>query len=312
MGILAGASTPTWLVDEVVDVLEQQGQGPSRASRFLRAAFGSPLILALGSACMTFGVHHWLGLPFSWEYPVVTGAYVMAMFLLNPYLDPLGLGVKGPARARFLERNKLKLVTVALVCLLGAVVLSAVLGLASFIMVVLASLLGLTYKRGLGFGRKRLRLQAIPASKDLLVALSLAIIAVVVPLWQRDWQWDRRAWAGILLVSALVFARSTIHNILDMQNDQVLGKETLPILLGRKVAKGVLTIILATALACNLWVLPYANPAHPWFAAGVLVACFAYPVLYLWLFHERFSMGKRRLEPTVEVAFYLAGLLALV
>jgi len=312
VGILAGASTPTWLVDEVVDVLEQQGRGPSRASRFLRAAFGSPLILALGAACMTFGVHHWLGLPFSWEYPVVTGAYVMAMFLLNPYLDPLGLGVKGPARARFLERNKIKLVTVALVCLLGAAFLSAVLGLGSFIMVVLASLLGLTYKRGLGFGRKRLRLQAIPASKDLLVALSLAVIAVVVPLWQRDWPWDRRAWAGILLVSALVFARSTIHNILDMQNDQVLGKETLPILLGRKVAKGVLTIILATALACNLWVLPYANPAHPWFAAGVLVACFAYPVLYLWLFHERFSMGKRRLEPTVEVAFYLAGLLALV
>jgi len=312
VGILAGASTPTWLVDEVVDVLEQLGRGPSRLSRFLRAAFGSPLILSLGAAFMTFGVHHWLGLPATWEYPLVTGAYVMAMYLLNPYLDPLGLGVKGPARARFLERNKVKLIAVALVCLLGATLLSAFLGLGSFLMVLLASLLGLTYKRGLGFGTRRLRLQAIPASKDLLVALALAIIAVVVPLWHHQWNWDRRAWAGILLVAALVFARSTIHNILEMQNDQVLGKETLPILLGRRIAKVVLAAILTIAWASNLWVIPFAAPSHPWIAALVLTACFSYPMLYLWLFHERFTIGKRRLEPTVEVAFYLAGLLAFV
>jgi 4-hydroxy-3-methylbut-2-enyl diphosphate reductase len=179
-------------------------------------------------------------------------------------------------------------------------------------MVLLASLLGLTYKRGLGFGTRRLRLQAIPASKDLLVALALAIIAVVVPLWHHQWNWDRRAWAGILLVAALVFARSTIHNILEMQNDQVLGKETLPILLGRRIAKLVLVAVLAIAWASNLWVIPFAGPSHPWIAALVLTACFSYPMLYLWLFHERFTIGKRRLEPTVEVAFYLAGLLAFV
>ena len=312
VGVLAGASTPTWLVEEVVDVLEQLGRGPSRVSRFLRAAFGSPLVLSLGAAFMTFGVHHWLGLPSTWEYPVMTGAYVMAMYLLNPYLDPLGLGVKGPARARFLERNKIKLVGTALACLLVATIISASMGFGSFLMVVLASLLGLTYKRGLGFGTRRLRLQAIPASKDLLVAFALALIAVVVPLWHHNWVWDRRAWAAILLVSALVFARSTIHNIRDMQNDQVLGKETLPIVLGRRVAKIVLMGVLAIALACNLWLIPYAHPRHAWLAVIVLGACFTYPVLYLWLFHERFSIGKHRLEPSVDAVFYLAGLLALV
>ena len=148
---------------------------------------------------MTYGVHGWLGLPSSWEYPVLTGAYVMAMYLLNPYLDPLGLGAKGPARARFLERNKVHLVGVSLACLVGAMFLSAALGPGTFLMVIVASILGLTYKRGLRFGSRRLRLQAIPASKDLLVAFALATIAVVIPLWHNDSTWDRRAWAGILL-----------------------------------------------------------------------------------------------------------------
>lgn len=311
-GILAGASTPTWLVDEVVEVLEGLGRGSSRFTRFLRVAFGSPLNLALGAAVMTFGVHRWLGLPVSWEYPLLTGAYVMAMYLLNPYLDPLGLGVKVPARARFLERNKAYLVSVALACLVGAAVLSAALGPGTFLTIVVASILGLTYKRGLRLGSRRLRLQAIPASKDLLVAFALATIAVVVPLWHHHWTWNGRAWAGILLVCALVFARSTIHNILDMQNDQVLGKETLPIVLGRKVAKIVLTAVLALALGVNLWFIPYANARSPWLAALVLTACSTYPLFYLWLFHERFSIGQRRLEPTVEAVFYLAGLLAFV
>jgi len=312
VGILAGASTPTWLVDEVVDVLEQLGRGPSRLTRFLQAAFGTPLLLALGAAAMTFGVHHWLGLPTSWTYPVVTGAYVMAMFLLNPFLDPMGLGAKGPARARFLARNRFVLVGTGVACLAVALTLSALLGLGSFLMVILASVLGLTYKRGLGFGSARLRLQAIPASKDLMVALSLAILSVVVPLWHHQASWDRRAWAGIVFVAALVFARSTIHAIRDMQNDQVMGKETLPILIGRRATKLVLMAILGLAWIVNLGLIPGANLARPWLAASLLTACFAYPMLYQWLFHERFSTGKRRFEPTVDLAFYLAGLLAFV
>ena len=312
VGILAGASTPTWLVDEVVDVLEQLGKGPSRFTRFLQAGFGTPFILSLGAACMTFGVHHWLGLPADWTYPAMTGAYVMAMFLLNPFLDPLGLGAKGPARARFLARNRVALVGTGVACLASALILGGLLGLGSFLMVILASLLGLTYKRGLGFGRARLRLQAIPASKDLMVALALAILSVVVPLWHHAWSWDRRAWAGVLLVAALVFARSTIHAIRDMQNDQVMGKETLPILIGRRSAKIVLMAVLTLAWVVNLALIPGGGLARPWFAAILLTACFAYPVLHLWLFHERFSTGKRRLEPSIDLAFYLAGLLAFV
>jgi hypothetical protein len=52
--------------------------------------------------------------------------------------------------------------------------------------------------------------------------------------------------------------------------------------------------------------------AHPWLSAAILAVCCAYPAVHLWLFQERFSAGKSRLEPWVETSFYLAGLLALV
>jgi 4-hydroxybenzoate polyprenyltransferase len=176
-----------------------------------------------------------------------------------------------------------------------------------------ASLFGLVYKRRLKVGPFTVALKSIPGSKDVLVALALAVVALALPMWHESRPWDLRAWAGVLLASALVFARTTTYNLKDMQNDQILGRETLPILFGRRVTKAVLVAFLAVALAATLAV-TFRHPvtAHPWAAALVLAACAAYPVFHLWFFHERFATGQRRFEPWVETGFFLAGLLALL
>jgi len=314
VGVMAGASTPTWLVEEVVDLLEQHGHGPDKAKRVLNAAFGNPLKLSVGAAFLTLGIHAWTGLPLSWRYPFITAAYALAMYLLTPYLDPLGLGSKGPARARLLERSRRVLVSVALVSLICAFGVASTLGVGSILVVFGASLFGLVYKKRVKVGDHYLSLKAIPGSKDILVALALAVVAMALPLWHDGRAWGPRAWAAVLLVSALVFARTTIFNLRDMQNDQILGKETLPILLGRRTTKILLLAALAAALAATLavtWLTAHPSP-HRVRVSLILAAITCYPAAYLWFFQERFSAGKPKVEPWVELSFYLAGLLALV
>jgi len=310
VGVLAGASTPTWLVDEVVDVLEQLGDGPSKWRSFLHAAFGSSVLLAVGTALATVGLHKWLDLSLRWTYPVITGTYVLAMYLLSPFLDPHGLGAKGPARARFLERNRKVLIGMALVAMVASLGLAASVGAKAVAVVGFATLLGLVYKLRTpgGFSLRR-----IPGSKDLLVAAALGTVAVVMPVWQEGRIWDLRAFAAVFLMGVLAFARTVIYDIRDMQNDQVLGKETLPIALGKRGAKLVLGALLGLLLGGTLW-LTFHNrgEGHPFLVALVLVLCAAYPLVYLWLYHERFTTGKHRLELSVEMSFYLVGLLALV
>ena len=310
VGVLAGASTPTWLVDEVVDVLEQLGDGPSKWRSFLQAAFGSSVMLALGTALATLGLHKWLDLTLRWTYPLITGTYVLSMYLLSPFLDPHGLGAKGPARARFLERNRRVLIGMALLAMVAALVLAATLGTRAVAVVGFATLLGLVYKlrtQG-GFSLRR-----IPGSKDLLVAAALGTVAVVMPVWQEGREWDLRTFAALFLMGVLAFARTVIYDIRDMQNDQVLGKETLPIAIGKRGAKLVLGSLLAILLGGTLW-LTFHNrgEGHPFLVALVLVLCAGYPFVYLWLYHERFTTGKHRLELSVELSFFLVGLLALV
>ncbi len=309
VGVLAGASTPTWLVDEVVDVLEQLGDGPSRLKSFAQAAFGASVLLALGTALMTLGVHAWLGMKLGWTYPVITGTYVLAMYILSPFMDPHGLGAKGPARARFLERNRVSLIGVALTSLLVALGTAASLGLKALGIVAAASALGLIYK--LKFGTFSLR--RIPGSKDVLVAAAISTVTILMPLWQEGRNWGPKAFAALFLVGVLAFARTVIYDIRDMQNDQVLGKETLPIAIGKSGAKAVLGALLGALTLGTLW-LTFQNRhlGHPFAAALILLACAVYPLIYLWLYHERFNTGRTRFEVSVELSFYLVGLLALV
>lgn len=313
VGVLAGASTPTWLVDEVVDVLEQLGDGPSRWRSFAQAAYGSSSLLAVGAGLMTLGVHKWLGLPLGWRYPLLTATYVLAMYLLTPYLDPLGLAAKGPARARFLTRNRTPLVASALVALAATLGLAASLGAKAFAVAMGASLVGAAYKLRFRLGERILSLRGIPGSKDVVVALALATVAVIMPVWQEGRVWDLRAFAAIFLVGVLAFVRTVIYEIRAMQNDQIIGKETLPILLGKTASKAVLATLLGTLLAGTLWLtFDSRNQGHPLAVALVLVVCAAYPMIYLWLYHERFTAGRNRFELSVDFSFYLVGLLALV
>ncbi|MBI1752758.1 MAG: 4-hydroxy-3-methylbut-2-enyl diphosphate reductase [Acidobacteria bacterium] len=313
VGVLAGASTPTWLVDEVVDVLEQLGDGPSRWRSFLQGAFGSSSLMAIGAGLMTLGVHHWLGLPLGWRYPLLTAAYVLAMYLLSPFLDPLGLGAKGPARARFLERNRRVLLASALAALALTFGLAASLGGKVLGIVAAASLVGAAYKQRVRLGGREWALRRIPGSKDVVVALALATVAVITPVWQEGRAWDLRAFAAIFLVGVLAFVRTVIYEIHDMQNDQIVGKETLPILLGKRATQAVLLGLLGTLLAGTLWLtFDSRSQGHPLAVALVLVICAAYPMLYLWLYHERFTTGRNRFELSVDMSFYLVGLLALV
>ncbi|HEU4950652.1 MAG TPA: 4-hydroxy-3-methylbut-2-enyl diphosphate reductase [Holophagaceae bacterium] len=315
VGVLAGASTPTWLVDEVVDVLEQLGGGAGRLGSFLRAGFGAPVLLALGSAVMTLGVHAWLGLRLadgrlSWRFPIITGAYVLGMFLLSPFLDPHGLGAKGPGRARFLERNRAVLLTVALASLGLALGMAGSFGLGPLAVLLGATVLGALYKLPLGGGRS---LRSIPGSKDAVVALALSVVAVAMPVWHLGAPWGLRTFAALFLVGVLAFARTVVNDIRDMQNDQIVGKETLPILLGKGAAKAVLAGMLGVLLLGTLWLTFHSRHAvHPLATALILVACAAYPLLYLWLFHDRFTTGRSRFQVGVELSFYLLGLLALV
>jgi len=308
VGVLAGASTPTWLVDDVVDVLRQHGSKPGRLKELLEEPLVSPVLLSSGMSIMALGIHSWMGLTRDWTSIFVIFAYSMSMYLATPFLDPFGLGSKGPARARYLERQKTVMISLAVLALLTALSLGIRQGKGYALAVACASALGLSYKLPIRFLNRKFSIRAIPGSKDVFGTLAMAIIGLVLPAWQQDHFWVWNSLSALLFVGALVFSRSIILNLAHMQKDQILGRETLPILIGRSRSQFLMYALLALAWCLNAAIAIQAMNIR---AFAMLTLCAIYPIVYQWIYHIRFSAERPRFDPGVEPAFFLVGLLAL-
>jgi 4-hydroxy-3-methylbut-2-enyl diphosphate reductase len=107
-----------------------------------------------------------------------------------------------------------------------------------------------------------------------------------------------------MVSSAMVFTRTAFFDILDMQGDRVVGRETIPILIGEKRAMRILKhfliatagLLLAATVVGLITRLGYA-----------LLACPAYLALVMAAYRRRGMLPGGRLEFLVESHFVLAG-----
>jgi 4-hydroxybenzoate polyprenyltransferase len=88
------------------------------------------------------------------------------------------------------------------------------------------------FNRALGHGRSILKIKDIPASKTLSVPLAWACVAAVIPNLPH-----LTAAPGTVLLTAwiillLVFVRTAIFDLQDVQGDRLVGKETIAVYLG--------------------------------------------------------------------------------
>jgi len=104
----------------------------------------------------------------------------------------------------------------------------------------------------------------------------------------------------------MVFIRTAFFDILDMQGDRIIGKETIPILVGEKSALRHLVIALAIIVTLLLGsALSQLIPA----LGFVLIICPVFMFVVLFIHQRNHMLPGIRLEFLVESNFILAGIL---
>jgi len=261
IGVTAGASTPHWIIEQVVDRLRAMQR--QRRPLLVRApAAGGRLlilgqvVLAAGAAALAAAAAQIMQIPYRWEYSVLPFLYLWAMHLLHLFATlPRDLSlVSGPMRAFAGWRRQA--LAIGLTSLAGGLILSALMGAWVFALVALSTLVGTVYSFGrlprtvLPHFRFR-RLHNIPGSKDACVAAAWAMMVVIVP-WVHA-----RSWTGLeihhilpLLVTAtfaygLSLVRSVAVDLRQLEGDLLLGRETLPVFIGPRRTHALLTSMLA-------------------------------------------------------------------
>jgi 4-hydroxybenzoate polyprenyltransferase len=152
-------------------------------------------------------------------------------------------------------------------------------------------------------------LKELPGSKNLSMSLAWAMAAAVLPAVGNHSFLSAATAVAFLFTFAVVFIRSIMSDILDMQNDRLMGRETIPVILGRKKSQQILKIV---------WVLLFVMLVLA-FPAGwsqsvsfVLIICLFYVLICFKLYDRRAALSGMVLWGLLETNYIIAGVCALL
>ncbi len=320
VGVTAGASTPNWMIKNVIQELEGiRSSKDSSIFRGIRQAFKflilSNLLVAGGAFSFAYAAsillfRHNPDLTF----PCVTFLYIFAMHVLNRFLDKGASAYNDPERAAFLGKFKVPLILSALVAILTALALAYTKGPATFLALTGFSLLGIIYSIPLIPKRIRhksryAKIKDVPGSRSLSESLAWVALIGVLPLLDMKQVSPPTALITILAVFLIAYIRSVLFDIFQVQGDLIVGTETLPITLGEKKALVLLKVLL-TLTALILGVSPLLGLV-PSFSGAIIASVFGLS-LCLFAYERHWLQQGLTLEALVEGNFFLAGFLALV
>ncbi|MEW5723185.1 MAG: 4-hydroxy-3-methylbut-2-enyl diphosphate reductase [Thermodesulfobacteriota bacterium] len=317
VGVTAGASTPNWMIKRVLRRLEhlaRHGRPSLRnfGHRLLRAVILGNVYAALGAGLLCLAGAMLQDLAPDRGYFGVAFFYVHAMHMLNLFLDKEAAQFNDPDRALFVEQHRTVLLGSGVFSALVSLALSFLLGWKVLALLVFMSTLGLLYAvplvpRGWTRITRFRRLKDIPTSKTLSVsggwAVSLALIPALSPQGTLSWS---TALVG-LVIFLMVFVRSALGDVLDIQGDRIVGRETIPIIMGEKNTRRLLSLLSAGLAALLLLgrLTGLLTPLAPW-----LLVCAAHGALCLALSRRQQIMGSGLFEALIDANFILAGLVS--
>ncbi|MDQ1331656.1 MAG: hypothetical protein QG578_1924 [Thermodesulfobacteriota bacterium] len=315
IGITAGASTPNWMIKRVYRTLEELSYKKARGLRRHFYAIERSLLLtniyvSIGAGCLCYANIRLLGETSGYfPYIVMSMLYVLSMHTLNNLIGRKGDYYNDPDRASFYKKHQTLLSFLA-VSAGGAGLLTAYsAGLTSFLVLLSMSVMGLSYNlriipEKLSKGRYR-SIRDIPGSKTALISLAWGVVTSILPSLSLHFK------AGIpvvfILAVSMIFVRTAFFDILDMQGDRIVGKETIPIILGEKKTMRLLKYILLASSAVLLISGAFNLISNLGFVL-FLSPLFLYLVLTK---HEQgYMLPGTKLEFLVESHFVMAGILA--
>ncbi|MFH1068528.1 MAG: 4-hydroxy-3-methylbut-2-enyl diphosphate reductase [Candidatus Glassbacteria bacterium] len=318
VAVTAGASTPNWILMQVVDRLREiDPEGSSLLLRRLkqlgRFLVKSNLFLALGSAMLCYANSRLMGISLGWLPYAVAFSFILSVHLISHFTDQGNLELKKSRRLSSLHMSSKFFVALAAVAAASALLLAATHGVIPLLVMLSLIALGTVYRMDLPLrifpvGTRKLSLRLIPASKDLFMALGWSFVTVFFPLLLKNLPFLSPAFfLTFFSTFLLVTVRSLVFDLRDLQGDLIVGRETLPTVIGTKWTKVMVYSMVALQAAIIA-----TGALFGWLSrfGWYMLAVAAYVCVYLILFHRGTIKRETPVEVMGDSQFILAGLLA--
>jgi 4-hydroxy-3-methylbut-2-enyl diphosphate reductase len=318
VGVTAGASTPHWLIGNVVNTLKhawafRPGSWTNYLYRAWRFFLKSNIYVATGAGSLSYTSSLLQQVEPQFTYFFVAFFYVYAMHLLNHFTDPASK-LNDPVQTMFYGRHRRFLLVTGFLSAFIALGLGVYLGALPFIFVLAMSGIGLMYNfkiipERLAQSTGIYRLKEIPGSKTMFTAVAWGVLAALIPVVCSDQETSGATAIAFFFVAGMIFIRSGLFEIMAIEGDRVVGKETLAIALGKERT---FTLLFCGSLALVAMLLGAAWGGVIPSLGYTLSLSGLYMLGYLILYHRGLMESSLMMESLVEGNMILAGILAFI
>jgi (E)-4-hydroxy-3-methyl-but-2-enyl pyrophosphate reductase len=320
VGLTAGASTPNWVImrvcDRLVDIDRSRRSRPIEAvTGILRFVVNGYLWAGLAAGGLATAASLLMGVDSFLWIPIISGLYVFSMHLINRVVDTEAMRFNDPARERLFLRRRVPLTITAIASALCAIFLAWRLSGVVALLVGFVAVMGPIFtariippglQRRLGYRR----IKDIPASKTFLVAAAWAAVSAGVPYLSEASRIGPVTFFAVFVFCFLaVFIRASLYDIRDIQGDAVVGRETIPIIIGKPWTQRLVLILTGGVALLLVWsaAIGVVTPLGWW-----LLVVPGYCLFTLWLYHRRVIFQGITFEVMVDLEFILAGVVSAV
>ncbi len=316
IGVTAGASTPTWMINQIIRILEaipSEGGGKIRQfiNKMLWLLLATNIYVSLAGGFLTYSCELLQNTVPRASHFLISFFYLFAMHNLNRFTDRKEQKFNDPLRSLFYEKYRWPLLVTSALSLAAALTLVYEQGRPTFLLLTGMSIFGILYSvkiipKSLIPVMKVRGLKEIPGSKTFLVAVAWAFVTTFIPAWSDSHQPDMMTLGVLFFVLLLVFVRNAMFDVFEVQGDRIVGKETLPVFIGEKKTITILNVLMGVLLLL-LFILPLLNLMSGvgfWLIPGII-----YLIGLSRLYDKGYISQGPRLEFCLETVFYLiAGL----
>ncbi|MBF0120020.1 MAG: 4-hydroxy-3-methylbut-2-enyl diphosphate reductase [Desulfobacterales bacterium] len=241
IGITAGASTPNWIINKIYKNIELsifKDKKNLRRLFFLLQQFvlRTNLYVAFGAGALCYTCTKLSYINSYFSNVLIAMLYVLSMHILNNLIGRKSDKYNDPDRANFYEKNKFILTFFGFISGSIGLFVAYKTGFTSFLILLVMSVMGFLYNikiipLNLSYHQK---IKDIPGSKTILIALAWGVVTSILPSIAQLKIINLTTFVVFMWSTILVFIRTSLFDLMDMQGDRIVGKETIPILLGEK------------------------------------------------------------------------------
>lgn len=230
VGVTAGASTPAWITQAVVDRLSELGRNSlgDKARLGLRVLLESRLLTAISAVGLSIAVQVLAYLPPDWLLALAAGCYVFFAHIINRRVpdNPELRAFSGIDP--FYNRNRIPLLVCAWSAAFAALALGWLTG--NFIIFLVAIIAALAHSR-LAVEKISFiaRLRKTPGGRIVTTAFGWTLVVSGPVLVTSLDLFPTGALAGLGFTFFLVAGRILIRDLYDQENDHLMGIGTLPV-----------------------------------------------------------------------------------